>query len=289
MKEMEIKENRIYNMDCVELMSKMEPESAALILSDPPYGLGFSHDHKTYNRDADNVLQGYQEIEPGHYLEFTRKWIQGASRVLKNDGTMYIVTGFTNLRHILNALEEEGLHVVNSLAWQYEFGVYTTRKWVNSHYTILMVAKNPKKIQYFPFCKYPEKQRGKDGKSLNYKDRESVWRMKREHWKNSLKTPTRLPYALIQKMIEYSSKKGDLVLDPFMGSGQTAFVAKDLKRKYIGAEVVKDYCDFANKRVSSGQYLIPANKETQEEQESWLKKTFKKITKKKQIKKSLRI
>jgi len=58
-------------------------------------------------------------------------------------------------------------------------------------------------------------------------------------------------------MVEYSSVKGDLILDPFMGSGQTAYVAKELGRNYIGAEIVEEYCKFANLRIQTGQYLIP--------------------------------
>lgn len=238
-------------------MSNMHEESVDLIITDPPYGINFSHDHETYNRAPENVLKGYQEVSPDNYLDFTEKWIGEVYKVLKDDGTMYIVSGFTNLRHILNALDTVGFHLINSLVWKYNFGVYTTKKWVNSHYHILMVAKNPKKMKYHPFCRHPKKHRDEGGKSLNYADRESVWDIKREYWKNCLKTPTRLPYDLIKKMIEYSSDKGDLICDPFVGSGQTAYVAKDLERNYIGSEIVDEYCQFANSRIETGQYLIP--------------------------------
>jgi site-specific DNA-methyltransferase (adenine-specific) len=195
---------------------------------------------------------------------------------------MYIVSGYTHLREILNVLHDTDLHLVSSLVWKYNFGVYATKKWINSHYHILMVAKDPKKIKYYPFQRYPEKYRDKSDKSLNYADRESVWEIKREYWKGCLKTPTRLPYDLIEKMLVYSSDEGDLVLDPFMGSGQTAFVAKDLKRKYIGSEIVEEYCKFANKRVDSGQYLIPniiiPDIDIPKEELTWLKKLTKKLT-----------
>ena len=264
-------------------MSSMEAESVNLIITDPPYGINFTHDHKTYNRDPKNVLKGYQEIETSDYLDFTKKWITEANRVLKEDGTMYIVTGYTHLREVLNVIHDTDLRLVSSLVWKYNFGVYATKKWINSHYHILMVGKDPKKIKYYPFQRYPEKYRDESGKSLNYADRESVWEIKREYWKNCLKTPTRLPYDLIEKMMVYSSDEGDLVLDPFMGSGQTAFVAKDLKRNYIGSEVVKEYCQFANKRVDTGQYLIPniiiPDVDIPKEELTWLKKLTKKLTK----------
>jgi len=85
---------------------------------------------------------------------------------------------------------------------------------------------------------------------------EDVWIIKREYWTGDNKTPTKLPRELIEKILAYSSEEGDIVLDPFIGSGQVAVVAKLMKRNYIGFEIVKQYCDFARRRLETDCYRI---------------------------------
>jgi site-specific DNA-methyltransferase (adenine-specific) len=87
-------------------------------------------------------------------------------------------------------------------------------------------------------------------------DKEDVWVINREYWNGDKKTPTKLPAELIKKILEYSSEEGDLVLDPFLGSGQVAVVSKMLKRNYVGFEIVKEYYDFINERLTKNIYRI---------------------------------
>lgn len=83
-----------------------------------------------------------------------------------------------------------------------------------------------------------------------------MWIIPREYWTGDQKTPTKLPAELIRKMLSYSSKEGDIVLDPFLGSGQTAVVSKMLNRRYAGFEIVNEYYKFAKNRLESGEYRI---------------------------------
>mgnify|MGYP003723762951 FL=1 len=87
-------------------------------------------------------------------------------------------------------------------------------------------------------------------------DKEDVWIIKREYWTGDEKTPTKLPAEIIKKILEYSSEVGDVVFDPFLGSGQVAMISKMEKRKYIGFEIVKEYFDFASKRLSTDTYRL---------------------------------
>lgn len=91
---------------------------------------------------------------------------------------------------------------------------------------------------------------------MHYQDKEDVWHIKREYWNGDQKTPTKLPAELIKKILLYSSEEGDVVLDPFLGSGQVAVVSKMLKRQYIGFEMVKDYYGFAKERLDKDVYRI---------------------------------
>ena len=87
-------------------------------------------------------------------------------------------------------------------------------------------------------------------------DKEDVWLIKREYWTGDQKTPTKLPAEIIEKILDYSSQKKDIVFDPFLGSGQVAVISKRLGRKFLGFEIVKDYHKFAKKRLDKNLYRI---------------------------------
>ena len=87
-------------------------------------------------------------------------------------------------------------------------------------------------------------------------DKEDVWIIKREYWTGDQKTPTKLPSELIEKILEYSSQKKDIVFDPFIGSGQVAVVSKKKGRQFLGFEIVKEYYKFAKKRLDKNMYRI---------------------------------
>ena len=94
---------------------------------------------------------------------------------------------------------------------------------------------------------------------MRYQDMEDVWTIKREYWHGDKKTPTKLPAALIEKILAYTSEEDDLVLDPFLGSGQVAMISRMKKRDYIGFEIVKEYYEFAKERLRTGNYRLAAD------------------------------
>jgi site-specific DNA-methyltransferase (adenine-specific) len=179
-------------------------------------------------------------------------------RLLKPSGSMYVFSGWNNLRDILNALDELGFTTVNHIVWKYQFGVVTKRRFVTSHYHCLYVCLDDKLRKFFPFSRFPQQAKDSNGRSLHYRDKEDVWTIKREYWNGDEKTPTKLPAELIEKILLYSSSENDLVLDPFLGSGQVAVVSKMLGRKYVGFEVVEPYYALARKRLDEGVYRIKA-------------------------------
>ena len=179
-------------------------------------------------------MEGYREIPAGRYGEFTTSWIAEAYRVLSPSGSMYVFSGWNRLRDILEGLDNAGFVTINHLIWKYQFGVFTRRKYVTSHYHILFAVKDPKNYTFHKVEHYPE----------------DVWTIKREYWKGRMKTPTKLPSALVRKILSFSSNPGDLVLDPFLGSGTVAVVAREMGRDYLGFEVVRDYFEFARARLA---------------------------------------
>ena len=236
-------------------MQKIPKSKFDLVITDPPFAINFKATKANYNRTASRVIQGYNEILPENYYDFSFNWMSEVFRILKESGSMYVFSGWNNLKDILSALDDVGFTTVNHIIWKYQFGVVTKKKYVTSHYHCLYVCKNNKKKKFYPFSRFKKDSKTDNGRSLHYKDKEDVWEIKREYWTGKEKTPTKLPADLIKKILLYSSRKNDLVLDPFLGSGQVAVVSKMLGRKYYGFEIVKEYYNFAKKRLEKNVYL----------------------------------
>ena len=246
----------IYNEDCVKGMQSLPDECVDLVVTDPPFAIDFKAKRGNYNRTSSRVLEGYNEISPDEYLAFSRSWLAEVHRLLKDHGSAFVFSGWNNLKDILIALDELHFVVINHLIWKYQFGVVTKRKFVTSHYHCLFVAKNDANRLFFPDCRFTREDRTDDGGSARYRDMEDVWSINREYWKNDIKTPTKLPFELIRKIIEYTTIEGHLVLDPFLGSGQVAVVAQTLDRRYLGYELVSEYFEFAQKRLTEKVYRL---------------------------------
>jgi len=250
-------ENKIFNGDCISGMKEIPGESMDIIITDPPFAIDFKATRANYNRTDDRVLQGYQEISANDYLGFTRAWMAEAHRLLKPTAGLFVFSGWNNLKDILIAGDELGLTTVNHIIWKYQFGVVCKRRFVTSHYHCLFYCKDDKKRKFYNSAIYDGNQRDDKNKSMRYKDLEDVWEIKREYWHGDVKTPTKLPFELVKKILLYTSDEGDLVFDPFLGSGQVAVVAKELGRKYLGFEIVTEYFNFAKERLDKDLYRIP--------------------------------
>ena len=248
--------NKIYNKDCIIGMKAIPDEKIDLVVTDPPFAINFKAKKANYNRISSRVLSGYSDIKVEDYSDFTNAWMAEVYRILKKSGSMYVFSGWNNLKDILTALDDNDFTTINHIIWKYQFGVVTTKKFVTSHYHCLYVCKDNKKRKFFPYTRFKKNAKTSDGQSLHYKDKEDVWIIKREYWTGDDKTPTKLPAEIIKKILQYSSEKTDLVLDPFLGSGQVAVISKMLGRQYLGFEIVKQYYNFANKRLQKNVYRL---------------------------------
>ncbi|UYP48453.1 hypothetical protein NEF87_004738 [Candidatus Lokiarchaeum ossiferum] len=205
--------------DSIAGMKSMPPSSVDLIIADPPFGIDFTGKGSQYNRKRALVEDGYVEISKD-YTTFTKNWIGCLSHIMKEKASAYIISGWTNLNAVLSAIESSELKLINHIIWKYQFGVFTKRKFVSSHYHILFVVKEDNyffnKYEYYP---------------------EDVWEIPRTYHPGMKKNGTKLPEALVSRCIQFSSKPGDIIFDPFMGNATTAVCAKGLYRHYFGFEL----------------------------------------------------
>jgi len=193
-----------------------------LVIADPPFGIGFKSNMQTYNRDEDSI--SYVEVSPKEYSSFIHSLLFLSKKTLTDDGSMYIFSSWNNLRTVLNEVDRVGFHILNHIIWKYQFGVYTKRKFVTSHYHILLLVKDPKNYTF-------NKQKDYD---------EDVWTFKRRYNFKTKTAGNELPIELVKKCILTSSNKGDLVLDPVLGSGTTIKACIETDRQCIGIELNKD-------------------------------------------------
>jgi site-specific DNA-methyltransferase (adenine-specific) len=226
--------DRVYQGDSIRLIRDIPDGIIDLVVTDPPFAIDFRAQRLNYNRTGSNVIEGYHEVSVENYESFSREWMREAFRVLSPTGSMYVFSGWNRLKDILGGLDSAGFTTQNHLIWKYQFGVFTKKKYVTSHYHILFVVKDPKRYIFNKVEHYPE----------------DVWEIKREYWKGKKKTPTKLPSEIVRKILRFSSNPGDIVLDPFLGSGTVAVTAKQMGRHFTGFEIVGDYLSFANERLS---------------------------------------
>lgn len=205
--------------DAITGMHALSEACIDLIIADPPFGIDFDGKGSQYNRASDLVVEGYHEIE-GDYATFSEKWIAELPRILKSTGSAYIFSGWSNLKDILNAIDHHHLTLINHIIWKYQFGVFTRQKFVSSHYHVLFVVKDPKKYFFNKIENYPL----------------DIWDIPRTYMPGQKKNGTKLPEDVVIRALNFSSRPGDLILDPFMGNGTTAVCAKMTYRHFLGFE-----------------------------------------------------
>jgi site-specific DNA-methyltransferase (adenine-specific) len=239
--------NQVYNQDCIQGMQQIEPESVDLLLTDPPFGINFHKVGSQYNRKQKELGRMYSEVQEEDYYGFTLSWLQIAWKAMKPSASGFIFSGWNHLNVILNALDKLGFRVVNHLIWKYQFGVYTKKKFVTSHYHILYFTKLLRKNDKVrTFNRIPEFS-SSPGK-LYFED---VWRINRDYQKGGEKTPTRLPLAVTDKCVRIGSNENDLILDPFLGSGSVILSCIRHNRNYLGFEISEPIFRIAKKRIES--------------------------------------
>ena len=232
--------HKVYNKSCTEGMREyVKDGSVDLIFTDPPYGIDGDELDVHYHRDESNVVPGYIDVPLTQYAKFSQDWINECARVLRPGGSIYIVSGYTNLHHVLNALHATDLEEINHIIAKYSFGVSTKNKFVSSHYHVLFWQKPSKgklKRTFNSNWKYTDQ---KD----SYHDRLSVQDMPRAHNPGQIKNKNQLSEDFIEKFIMYSSNRGDTVLDCFGGGMTTGRTALRRGRNFIGFELNKNAYD----------------------------------------------
>lgn len=250
--------DNIVNADVFEAIDSVPDESMNLIIIDPPYNLA---------RNFGN--NKFATMKEEAYEDYLRSWLPQVCRKLKADGSLYLCGDWHNTSSIQRVLSEN-LTIINRITWQREKGRGAAHNWKNGMEDIWFAVKDANNY-YFNLEAVMIKRRvlapyKKDGEPKDWKNTEegkfrltcpsNLWDdISVPFWSMPENTnhPTQKPEKLYAKLILASSREGDNVFDPFMGSGTTCVVSKKLNRHYLGIELNEEYCLWAAKRIQMAE------------------------------------
>ena len=242
-----MKPNTIYCGDAVKLLEDWAAESVDLVFADPPYNIGYVYDK-------------YHDDRPdGEYVGWCREWMAACQRVLTPTGSFYIAIGDDFAAQLRLVGKDLGLHLRNWIIWHYTFGQNMRNKFCRSHTHIFYFSKHPRRFTFndralrFPSARHTEYQDLRANPRGRLPD--DVWddfpRVCGTFKERDGFHGCQLPEALLMRIVLASSNPGDVVLDPFVGSGTTVVAAKRLGRRYVGIDISAEYAKRTRRRLGS--------------------------------------
>jgi modification methylase len=243
--------NQILQGDCLEQLDGLPANSIDLVFADPPYNLQLQNELR---RPNNSKVRGVQEAwdrfdDFAAYDEFTRAWLAACRRVLKPSGTLWVIGSYHNVHRVGVALQDLGYWLLNSIIWVKANPTPNFRgvRFTNAHETLLWAQKE--KGSSYTFNHHALKALNDD------KQMRSDWVLPIASGGERLRAdgeaahPTQKPESLLYRVLVASTNAGDVVLDPFFGSGTTGAVAKRLHRNWIGIEREPRYVKVASRRI----------------------------------------
>ncbi len=253
--------NSIIKGDCVAALEALPKNSVDVVFADPPYNLQLDGElHRPDQSKVDACDDHWDQFETFKaYDDFTRAWLLAVRRVLKPNGTIWVIGSYHNIFRVGTVLQDHGFWILNDVIWRKSNPMpnFRGRRFTNAHETMIWASRDQDAKQYtfnydamkmanedvqmrsdwlFPICNGGERLKDEEGTKVH---------------------PTQKPEALLQRVILSSTKPGDVVLDPFFGTGTTGAVAKRLGRNFVGIEREQDYIDAASARIEK---VIPLGK-----------------------------
>jgi len=240
--------------DCIAEMARLPDKSVDMIFADPPYNLQLGGDlFRPEGSRVDAVNDEWDKFESlAAYDGFTRDWLEQARRILKDDGTIWVIGSYHNIYRVGTLLQDADFWILNDIVWRKANPMPNFRgtRFTNAHETLLWCAKDEKARYTFnyramkalnddlqmrsdwllPICAGQERLKGETGSKAH---------------------PTQKPEALLYRILLACTKPGDVVLDPFFGTGTTGAVARRLGRRWIGIEREAAYVKVAKERIAS--------------------------------------
>lgn len=248
--------------DCVEVLSRLPEKSVDLIFADPPYNLQLQKDlYRPNMTRVDAVDDDWDHFESFEaYDAFSRAWLSACRRVLKDDGTLWVIGSYHNIFRLGVALQDLGYWILNDVVWVKTNPMPNFRgvRFTNAHETLIWASKQQGARYTFNHAAMKQLNENENGDYLQM--RSDWWLLPLATGRQRLSGPdgrklhaTQKPEALLYRVILAASNPGDVVLDPFFGSGTTGVIARRLHRRWIGIERETRYIEPARQRIEAVQ------------------------------------
>jgi site-specific DNA-methyltransferase (adenine-specific) len=247
--------------DCLEVLPALPAGCADLVFADPPFNIGYEYDVYRDRRSKPD------------YLAWADRWLAAAVRLLAPCGSMFLAIGDEFAAEYKVRLDALGLTLRNWIVWHYTFGVSCTKKFNRSHAHVLYYVRDPKRYTFnadavrVPSARqttYADRRANPVGKlpddtwvlrpqetGDHFRSESDTWAVSRVcgTFRERTDHPCQMPEAVLERIIRVASNPGELVIDPFAGSGTTLAVAKKLGRRFLGVELSEEYADGVRKRL----------------------------------------
>ena len=244
--------NKIIKGDSIESMRSLPDNSIDVIFADPPYNLQLKNDlSRPDSSKVNGVTEGWDRFKSfEEYDKFTKDWISEAQRILKPEGTIWVIGSYHNIFRVGNAMQNLGFWILNDIIWHKSNPMpnFKGTRFTNAHETIIWASKNHNSKYNFNYHAMKSLNEGIQMRSDWYIPICSGGERIKDSNGNKIHS-TQKPEALLYRVLLSSSKKDDIILDPFFGTGTTGAVAKKLGRNFIGLEREDIYINAAKKRI----------------------------------------
>jgi len=235
--------NDVIEGDCLEGMKLLADGSVDLVFADPPFNIGYHYDVYRDN------------LEDNEYLGWTRQWMEQVIRILKDDGSFWLAIGDEYAAEMKVLMQRTlGLTCRSWVIWYYTFGVNCQKKFNRSHAHLFQMVKDPGNFTFNADATRVPSARQLQDLPEGFQADDDTWyfpRVAGTFKERSGFHGCQMPEQLLGRIIRVSSNEGELVLDPFAGSGTTLAVACKLRRQYLGYEISTDYVEAIRKRLDS--------------------------------------
>jgi modification methylase len=260
--------DQIIKGDCTQVLTEFPDRSVDLIFADPPYNLQLEKElwrpNATKVNGVEEAWDQFTNFEA--YDHFTHNWLKECQRVLKDSGTIWVIGSYHNIFRVGRIMQDLGYWILNDIVWIKNNPMPNFRgvRFTNAHETLIWAQKN--KGNRYTFNYKAMKSINRDNSNNTSVQMRSDWKLPLCTGKERLKIngekahPTQKPEALLERVILSSTNPGDIILDPFFGSGTTGAVAKKLGRHWIGIEAESGYISIAQERIDS----VPVGSEIQD-------------------------
>lgn len=244
--------DKIYNMDCLDLMRKIKDSSIDLIFADPPYNLSKSNFKikfvKSGGTDLNTNKGKWDILSSDDYEIFTKKWLQESFRILKENGSIWVAGTYHNIYTTGYIMQKIGFEILNEALWHKSDATpnLSCTRFVADHENFIWARKGKKHT--FNYEKMKNINGGKQMRSIWTKGKTTGG--KKIH-------PTQKPEWLLERIILATSNPKEIAFDPFMGSATTALIAQKLNRHFLGSEIDKDYYEKSLERLKNVNLCMP--------------------------------